>query len=262
MGKFDGYLLCTDFDGTFALPGAVLSRENLDAVRYFQGEGWLFTIASGRTPRFIRELTASFEVNAPVIALNGTMVCDPFSFEVMKEYPMDGDCLAVLDEIASGGLCGSITLWNAGEARVRWTRDVADEMPGAFYARHPRPWYKAVMACPDEAAALALRAWFNERWGSLYAGSRSWPTGFEFQAAGTGKGEALRWIRQALGERVRGSVGGGDFENDIPLIRAADIGYAVANAIPEAKAAASRVTVANTDHAVAAIIEELGRDIR
>ncbi len=52
-------------------------------------------------------------------------------------------------------------------------------------------------------------------------------------------------------------MGVGDFGTDISLLRAADTGYAVADAIPEAKAAADRVTVAHTEHAIAAIIEEL-----
>ncbi|MBO4299012.1 MAG: HAD hydrolase family protein [Clostridia bacterium] len=258
MGRYDGYLLCTDFDGTFALPGARLSQENLDAVRYFQSEGGLFTIASGRPPQFLRELVGPFEANAPMIAMNGTVICDEKSFAVIRDYPMDESCLAPLDEIAALGLCDSLILWNGEGERNRWTREEA-RLPGAYYAAHPKPWYKAVMVCPDESSTLALRAWFNEKWGGRFSGSRSWPTGFEIQAANTGKGEALRWIRAYLGERVRTTVGVGDFENDIPLIRSADIGYAVANAIPEARAAADRVTAANTDHAIAAIIDELGR---
>ena len=258
MGRYDGYLLCTDFDGTFALPGAALSQENLDAVHYFQSEGGLFTIASGRTPEFIRDLTGPFEVNAPVIAMNGTMVLDEHDFSIIRDYPMSEECLEVLDGIAGLGLCEQLTLWNAEDERNRWTKDGGD-LPSAHYARHPRPWYKAVMVCSDEPSALAMRAWFNERWTHRFAGSRSWPTGFEVQDAHAGKGEAMKWIREYLGEKVRLTVGAGDFENDISLIRAADIGYAVGNAIPEVKAAADRVTVPNTGHAIAAIIEELGR---
>ena len=208
MGKYDGYLLCTDFDGTFALPGTKLSEENLAAIRRFQAEGGLFTIASGRQPQFLRELVGPFEANAPIIAMNGTMICDEHSFAVIKDYPVGEEILPVLDEIADLDLCDNLILW-------------------------------------------------NERWGKRFTGSRSWPTGFEIQGKEGGKGAALQWIRRYLGERVRITVGVGDFENDISLIRDADIGYAVANAIPEAKAAADRVTVAHTEHAIAAIIEEL-----
>ena len=256
MGKFDGFLICTDFDGTFALPGAALSQENLDAVRYFQSEGGLFSIASGRTPKFIRELVGPFEVNAPVIALNGTMVCDEHTFAAMQEYPMDRSVITVLDELVELHLCDMFTLWNGEEERHMWERK-SGLKPSEFYAGHALPWYKAVMVCPDEPAALAMRSWFFEKWGGQFDGSRSWPSGFEIYAPNAGKGTALRWIRKYLGERVRTAVGVGDFENDISLIQDADIGYAVGNAIPDVKAAADRVTVANTEHAIARIIEEL-----
>ena len=257
MGKYDGYLLCTDFDGTFALPGTRLSEENLAAVKRFQKGGGLFTIASGRQPQFIRELVKSFEVNAPVIAMNGTMVCDERSFRIIRDYPMEGDVLGLLDEVAALNLCDHITLWNDQEARDMWHRD-SGLTPGQYYANHPKPWYKAVMVCPDERSALAMRAWFNEKGLPGYVGSRSWPSGFEIQGAEGSKGAALQWIRRYLGDRIHTTIGVGDFENDISLICAADIGYAVGNAIDEVKAAADRVTVSNDRHAIAAIIDELG----
>ncbi len=257
MGKYEGFLLCADFDGTFALPGAALSAENLDAVKRFQDGGGLFTIASGRPIPFIRELTRSFEVNAPIIALNGTVVCDPDTFAPLHEHPMGEDVLPVLDQAARRGFCGRMALWNATELHNRWTEDDG-VLPGEYFARLPRPWYKAVLV-QDDAATLALRDWFHLCWGDRFTGSRSWPQGFEIQALGAGKGAALRWIREYLGSRVHTAVGAGDFENDISLIRDADIGYAVANALPEVRAAADRVTVANTGHAIAAIIADLTR---
>jgi hydroxymethylpyrimidine pyrophosphatase-like HAD family hydrolase len=44
------------------------------------------------------------------------------------------------------------------------------------------------------------------------------------------------------------------------MIKAAGIGYAVANAVPEAKAVADRITVSNLDHAIARIIEDLDKE--
>ena len=49
----------------------------------------------------------------------------------------------------------------------------------------------------------------------------------------------------------------GDYENDIEMIKEADIGYAVGNAIDEVKAIADRITVSVNDAAIARIIEEL-----
>jgi len=39
MGKFTGILICTDLDGTLLKNDKTISRENLDAIEHFKGEG-------------------------------------------------------------------------------------------------------------------------------------------------------------------------------------------------------------------------------
>ena len=56
---------------------------------------------------------------------------------------------------------------------------------------------------------------------------------------------------------MRLTVAAGNYENDIDLLQAADIGYAVGDSIPSVKAVADRITVNCADHAIAAIIAEL-----
>ena len=49
----------------------------------------------------------------------------------------------------------------------------------------------------------------------------------------------------------------GDYNNDIGMLRTAGVGIAVANACPEAKAAADRITVSNEESAIAHIISDI-----
>ena len=44
---FDGYLICTDCDGTLTDTEGRLSKENAHAIRYFQKQGGRFTLATG-----------------------------------------------------------------------------------------------------------------------------------------------------------------------------------------------------------------------
>ena len=48
-----------------------------------------------------------------------------------------------------------------------------------------------------------------------------------------------------------------DYENDIELLRAADIGYAVGDAQDSVKAVADRITVPCAEHALTKIIDEI-----
>ena len=67
MGKFDGVLLCTDFDDTFCCPGQDIPPANLEAVEYFKSQGGRFTVVTGRAPHAFASVMPLVPVNAPVI---------------------------------------------------------------------------------------------------------------------------------------------------------------------------------------------------
>ena len=52
MGKFDGYLICTDLDGTLYRNDKTVSAENREAIEYFKREGGYFTFVTGRMPYY------------------------------------------------------------------------------------------------------------------------------------------------------------------------------------------------------------------
>ena len=255
MKKYEGYLICADFDGTFALPNAELSDENLEAVRDFQANGGLFTIASGRTPTFIRELGDRFRPNAPVIAMNGAVLCDESDGHVLRRFPMSRDVLAIMDDIAATGLPRRMSLWNEYEIRDDWTREDG-VLPSVRFKSLPEPWFKTVVTA-DPESTLKIRDYFLARYAERFNCGRSWPEGFEIHSLESGKGECMRALREMYGGRIHTTIGVGDYENDLSLVRDADIGYAVGNAIDEVKAVARRITVPNTQHAIARIIAEL-----
>ncbi len=86
----------------------------------------------------------------------------------------------------------------------------------------------------------------------------------EFGDLNATKGSALLCLAEREGVRVQDTVAAGDEENDISMIEAAGIGYAMKNAIDPVKNAADRITAADNDHgAIAEIIGEmLGWDKR
>ena len=77
MNKFKGYLILSDIDGTITNDRGEFSEENARAIRYFQSEGGLVTVSSGRYPRYIEKYAARFVPNTYVIGINGTVMYDP-----------------------------------------------------------------------------------------------------------------------------------------------------------------------------------------
>ena len=73
MGKFDGMLICSDFDGTLFI-GSQISDKTVEAIKYFQENGGRFTITSGRYPAFLGTHRHRVDANTYLIGLNGTIV--------------------------------------------------------------------------------------------------------------------------------------------------------------------------------------------
>lgn len=78
----------------------------------------------------------------------------------------------------------------------------------------------------------------------------------EVNAGGVHKGAALLWLADRLGIAREEIMAFGDGTNDIKMIKEAGIGVAMANAVPEALAAADITARSNDEEGVARVIEE------
>lgn len=255
MGKYEGYLIATDFDGTFAGPGAVISRENSLAIRRFQAGGGLFTIASGRIPSFLAGYREDFVANAPLICTNGTVICDQNSLKILHCMTFGEEIDGFVRYLYERGDVDQL-LVSGPDADKIWLDTRKVSFSPALLANVPKPWCRLLCVQSPERT-LALRDEMLARFGNRYEFNRSWDEGLEVIPRHSGKGACLTWIRKYLGDRVHTTIGVGDYENDLTLIRDADVGCAVGNALDECKRVADRVIVPNTEHAIAAIIDSL-----
>ena len=84
---------------------------------------------------------------------------------------------------------------------------------------------------------------------------------YEILPKGASKGNALCRMAELLGIDVNKTIAVGDYNNDISMLKTAKLGFAVANAVDEAKAAADHITVSNDESAIAVIIDQLDRGV-
>ena len=265
MGKFDGYLLLSDFDGTLAhtekefLPDGTkiikkaVSQENRDAIRYFQAEGGLFTLATGRQPEHVAQWAEEIRPNTYISSLNGAYLYNADTNEILFSRPMDAGFIEIAQKVFS--VCPLLT-----EVRFTMLNDsTVIKQNEPLILPHNEPIYKLVFITPKENSD-EYYAKVRALVGDDYLCMRSWINGIEVQTKGTGKGDSIARMKAALGNRARIAVAVGDYENDLDMIRAADIGYAVDNAVPVLKEAADRITVSYRESAIAKIIEDLERE--
>ncbi|MBQ3080162.1 MAG: HAD-IIB family hydrolase [Clostridia bacterium] len=260
MGKFDGFMIFTDFDNTFTLPGGKeISKANIDAVRYFQKEGGLFTVATGRSPNFISLFEHVFRPNAPLITLNGTMITTPDGQTVLKEYQLGEDIMPLVEYLLTIPYMECVYFGN-GETQYNRMMEGTLSEKMAYYRSLSKPWYKAVTRQPEEYA-FELMADLENRFGDRFAFDRSYSMGIEIHTLDSGKGACMDWVKAHLKQEITTTVAVGDYENDVSMFKRADISYAVANAPEHVKKQAGRVTVRNDQDAMALIIEELGKSV-
>lgn len=261
MNKFKGYLICTDCDGTLTDNEGKLSEDNARAIKYFQKEGGLFTLATGRFPEHINLFKEQFQINAPIVSLNGTVLYDVHRQEVIYKWTMKKqDCYELLNYIHG--------MWP--QVWEYWLNYSHFESVGYKLAEHkqgdgslnelfdglPDEVFKIVIVQPEDITA-AVQKDLKEKFGHKFRFDTSWANGLEIQDINSGKGIAVKYMKEHLDEMIHTTVGIGDYENDITLLQYADIGYAVGNALESVKAEADRVTVTNNESAIATVIKEL-----
>jgi hydroxymethylpyrimidine pyrophosphatase-like HAD family hydrolase len=117
-----------------------------------------------------------------------------------------------------------------------------------------RPLFKLVAQHP-ELTQLELVALARELCGAeatvTYSGERL----VEISAAGVTKAFALGALCVELDVVAEAVLAFGDMPNDVPLLELAGHGVAVANAHPDALAAADEITAANDEDGVALVLE-------
>lgn len=258
MGKYDGYLICSDFDGTLAKE-RIISPENRAAIREFTEGGGLFTIASGRSPDFLKENAGDIGVNAPLLAINGSAIADPVSGEVLRRVLMDDGALTATCTLSRmlPGLNALDIVYREGCFTSRRLFAGKDMTPREILSCTGKEIYKILLMFDTPECALASVRAADRLFGNRYIFQRSWQHGIEMLPLDGGKGNAVKAVRELCGEKVKCVIGVGDYENDIPLVKAADIGIAVANAIDAVKEAADRVTESDCVTAIAEIIHSL-----
>lgn len=253
MGIFDGYLMCVDFDGTVAHGGKIVPR-NIEAIQYFEAHGGRFTICTGRQPRFMMECDLPVKLNAPLLAMNGTILYDMEKAEILRCWTSGRELWEWCEELfARYPEEIEAIRYYTPECEPILTR--GENTPEEMHRYFDLPLYKVIVIVHSEVSDRMIRE-ITEISGDRFHVSRSWIRGIELQSSDSGKGVAVNTLRAMLGN-IHTVVCAGDYENDISMLRVADHSYAVGNAVPAVKEAAMHQTVDCTDGAIAAIIEEL-----
>ena len=259
MKKFEGILFLSDIDGTLTNDDGQLPENNIRAIRYFQENGGLFTVASGRLPRFIGKFSGDFSPNTYIVGSNGTVIYDPEKEETVWAKELDPAVMQMISDTTARFPCISSLYFSDITGDVSVERKDFSRMAEKISAALDTPVCRAIV-CQDAEDTPMVRRFLLDTYGDRYNFNCSWPGGVEIHAKGSGKGEVIPILKELLlkdGKPIHTVIAAGDFENDVTMLRTADIGYAAANATDLTKAAADRITVSNNEGVIASILKDI-----
>ena len=278
MGKFDGVLLASDFDNTLlytedslraGAPVPPLPERNREALEYFMTHGGRFAIATGRAlPAFLRH-AGDVPMNAPGVVCNGAAIYDFEKGEYLDAALLDDQARqrgqAVLDRFPGVAVeayhidniihvvhPNSISRQHEHMTHVSLTE--APSLPEV-----PLPLGKLLFEADHETLENVLSFLTAQGWAEDYELIFSVSHLLEMTIKGASKGGMIRRLAARLGISMDHVYCAGDEANDLSMLRAANQGFAPANASAAVRESGVTVVCDAREGAIADIVEILDR---
>jgi hydroxymethylpyrimidine pyrophosphatase-like HAD family hydrolase len=273
-------LLVSDLDGTLLRPDGTLGARTVETVNRFLAVGGLFTYATARSFASAGRATAALRLTLPVITYGGAMIVDPRSGEARPPRLLDA---AVVETVlahtaAHPELQPILFAMREGRDRLCWRADLATPVMAPFLGSRrgdPRllpltSWSEIDPGAVISIALLGAPATLQPLRDALevhqaichavhsedvYTPGTWW---LELTSERATKAAALAEVREEVGATSLTCFG--DSPNDLPMFAVADRAVAMANGIPEIRAAAHEVIGGNAEEAVATWIARRGAD--
>ncbi|MBE7040303.1 MAG: HAD family phosphatase [Ruminococcaceae bacterium] len=271
MGKFDGYLICSDVDGTLINDGFKIPEANIKAIQYFQSEGGLFTLATGRTPQGAHLYINEVNPNAPIVCQNGAAIYDNSMKKYLWTSPLEDYAYDIIEyAVKKHPDCGVEVLCEGGIYYVRenayTTKHMIDEKFEVIrkdYRDIKEHWLKILFADGKEGADKIQKDLSMTSFADKYQLVRSHVSYYEVLEKTTNKGKALKKLKEILNINAEKIIAIGDNDNDGEMLLAAPNSYAVESASEYAKKCAKYMLDAdNNDGAIARLIEVLEENMK
>jgi len=256
-------LIASDLDGTLLQPDGSVSVRTRRALDAAVGQGLDVVLVTGRPPRWVRTVPEATGAHSIVVCANGALLYDVDEHAVIDHAPIKSglavELVTHLRQDAPGCTFACEMTFTFGRDRNYPTRmttpddtligDVAEMVAD-------RETTKLIVrddAIPHDELVRIVQGIVGQRAEVTHSGYGI----VEISASGVDKGRGLRVACARHGIDIADVIAFGDMPNDLPMIRLAGHGVAVANAHADVIAVADEVTASNADDGVALVLERV-----
>lgn len=266
MKKFSNILIASDIDGTILWDAHYINPRNEERLRYFCENGGHFALSTGRNHTDIFPIMRRLGdyVNMPCVLCNGSYLYDTQKKTVLNpQYLESKSLVALLREIRTDydGRVGFRASFDSGFLVCEGDREILVRLRhyGLDHLAIPRPFedfgreklYKAVLISePTLLSEVRARV---AKYEGAFTFTTSDPYILEIQPKGVTKSFQFPYLKSLYGGAELWCIG--DYNNDIEMLRGADVAVCPANAVREIKEIANYEVCHCKDGALADMID-------
>ncbi|MBE6810066.1 MAG: HAD-IIB family hydrolase [Ruminococcaceae bacterium] len=271
MGIFDGCLLACDIDGTLLINDCI-PQQNIEKIKYFVSEGGNFALATGRTAGAVSAVTRQIDCIGPSIVANGSMIFDFINDTALYSVSVPEDdkhiVKAVIDGCETVGVEAhsgkKVLAINSNQESIDHQEyEDLDVIQISYKDALKYEWNKVIYLFANEHESKTVKqivsqfehnSQFVDTSAVIYGRRRYY---YEHVPCGVSKATTLKTLCEMLKIKKGCCYAIGDYYNDLEMIKAADIGAALADSPDEVKAVADKVVCDVQNGAVADFIDYL-----
>ncbi len=276
-------LLFTDLDGTLLDDAKNISDTDMAAIHAMIDAGHKFVMTTGRPLTSVKRLAEKYGFLQPgyfLVSFNGGLIYDCGAGEsILTRRISVNQVKFIMDEAHKRGFhahtyAGDLVVSEYETEQLKKycsamqmdyvvVDDIRNYYGGVNCNDGPinvviKPPIKVNIITPFEHSSLVdFRADMRTVTANKLFDVFSKPEMLEFSHMLSNKGEAVRYMAEFYNEPIENTIAVGDEENDCPMIEAAGVGVAMANASQAAKSVANYVTTRDNNHSgIAEVIEK------
>lgn len=265
--KFSDYILVTDLDDTLLTRDKRITEKDLEAINYFVSEGGSFTVATGRVYTSAKPYTSLLPINLPMVLYNGAVIYDENTSKTLWKELICKEAVGYMNTLLDKFPHLGCEIVCENEIFIRRDSPTLDEkirlenIPFGYCdeTNIPEEIIKILLVGNTDEIAVAL----EEIRKMTFEGVEfllSAPYYLEMLPTGASKWVGIKNMTDLLGISNKTLVCAGDFDNDIEMIKNADIGASVPNAPDRVKAHADVVlSKTSNEGAIAELIEYISK---
>lgn len=266
MKQLEKTLLMTDLDGTLLPSDKRLAAVDLAAIDRFRHAGGTFSIATGRTLQAAQRYLDALHLDMPCILFNGAVIYDPVSKMVLDAVTLPADAVQMTRKVLDAFPDVSTEILRLNATYVSHLTEhekvhlqICQVEPILMEPEEiPKDgWLKVLFTIAAERMPALIDFFAQQAWNCVDF-VQSEAHFYEMLPKGVTKGSALRSYRTICHLEDWKIAAAGDFDNDLEMLRAADLSACPSNAQPCVKAAADVQLKNSCDmHAIAEWIDQM-----